>query len=321
MCFALQAVVAQEQITLWQFGTLRLDNGPITLPLVPQGTAVESDGTATTFLYQVVHNHQTVTQVRGTGKVTTKTFPVTSSRTIIASASGWFEPANSALVGVSCAFVGPGTTFGDAPALPSPTIVSGTFSSFRAASPSPSATESPTSLTTGRKSVAGPVAGGVIAGILVLAFTALLLFRRRRVARKADSDVEKASKMQPFVSHITSRYGSSIPRTVSNAFFVRQHLSKDRNLNNNNSLSRPDGNNAIFSLQSPVSAPQSIELEAESEVATPGSYGAERAHPTEGLALSVANLKQPAHTSLGKTSAELALTLTLEPPPTYAAAA
>nr|GAT44601.1 predicted protein [Mycena chlorophos] len=97
-----------QQVTLWQFGAGRLAEAEISLSLVPLGTVTDANGgLATTYLFQAVNNQEFVTQVDGTGLVTTETLAVTSSRTIIASASGWFEhlpPVNGVTDFISCGF-------------------------------------------------------------------------------------------------------------------------------------------------------------------------------------------------------------------------
>ncbi|KAJ7930967.1 hypothetical protein B0H13DRAFT_1960038 [Mycena leptocephala] len=83
-------------VTLWQFGTLRLLPGDSTLPLQPLGTA--SDGSATTYLYQVTNPKLITTDQSGFATTTTE------SRTIIASASGWVEPWGTTWA-IACNFV------------------------------------------------------------------------------------------------------------------------------------------------------------------------------------------------------------------------
>ncbi|KAJ7736129.1 hypothetical protein B0H16DRAFT_123855 [Mycena metata] len=94
------AAPVQTAVTLWQFETGRLLPGQLTLPLEPLTTA--ADGSATAYLYQVVNNAKLTTQ--NAAGVTTVTFPSTSARTIIASASGWIEPFSTD-VAIECSFV------------------------------------------------------------------------------------------------------------------------------------------------------------------------------------------------------------------------
>ncbi|KAJ7853929.1 hypothetical protein B0H13DRAFT_2358735 [Mycena leptocephala] len=79
--------MAQSAVTLWQFGRPRVAAGLVTLPLQPLGTA--SDGSETTYLYQVLS--PTVIITTDQGGFATTTVPATVSRTIVASASGWVE--------------------------------------------------------------------------------------------------------------------------------------------------------------------------------------------------------------------------------------
>ncbi|KAJ7062567.1 hypothetical protein C8F01DRAFT_1134577 [Mycena amicta] len=204
------------QVTLWQFGALRLFGGEVTLPLVPQGTA--AGGGATTYLYQAV-NPATVVTVQDNLFVT-QTIPVTGTRTIIASASGWFEmfPDRPLADNIACGFVD--STFGEcfdgnlltttlANSGPPTPVVLAVSALQPASNPTSSlggmtlgvasstgATASPSSSSS--KPSAGPIVGCVLAGVALLALAplALILYRRRRrIARENNSDVEKP---QPF---------------------------------------------------------------------------------------------------------------------------
>ncbi|KAF7354279.1 hypothetical protein MVEN_01116000 [Mycena venus] len=100
-----RAESTQTAVTLWQFGRPRLRSGQVTLPLLPMGTA--NDGSATTYLYQVLNPAEVITTDES-GFVT-KTTPSAISRTIVASASGWVE-AFETMQAISCGFVD--STFG-----------------------------------------------------------------------------------------------------------------------------------------------------------------------------------------------------------------
>ncbi|KAJ3761406.1 hypothetical protein EV360DRAFT_80261 [Lentinula raphanica] len=76
-----------QSVTLWEFGAGRLASGKTTLPLQPIGTP--SDGLSTTYLYEVVNPVTNIFTVNGSPDVTVSA--VLSSRTIVASASGWVE--------------------------------------------------------------------------------------------------------------------------------------------------------------------------------------------------------------------------------------
>jgi len=78
-------------VTLWQFGAGRLLGGTLgTLPLIPLGTA--AGGVETTYLYQAV-NPVVVTATNDEGFFSVVgTLASATPRTVIASASGWFEP-------------------------------------------------------------------------------------------------------------------------------------------------------------------------------------------------------------------------------------
>ncbi|KAJ7218531.1 hypothetical protein GGX14DRAFT_595175 [Mycena pura] len=77
-------------VTLWQFGVGRLLGGESTLPLIPIGTA--PGGVETTYLYQAL-SQVVVTATNDDGFLSVVGTRVTTiPRTVIASASGWFEP-------------------------------------------------------------------------------------------------------------------------------------------------------------------------------------------------------------------------------------
>ncbi|KAJ7634974.1 hypothetical protein FB45DRAFT_478502 [Roridomyces roridus] len=99
------AGAAQEAVTLWQFGQGRLLEASLTLPLIPLGTAI--GGSETTYLYQALNNALTTT-TDASGVTTTVQTPSATPRTIIASASGWFEQFDDG--DIICGLVNP--TFG-----------------------------------------------------------------------------------------------------------------------------------------------------------------------------------------------------------------
>jgi len=94
-CSTLASHAYSQSVTLWEFGTGRLLNGVTTLPLLPIGVA--SGGLATTYLYRVV-----------------VTSGASATRTVIVSASGWFESfsANNGGLGIQCSFTGIGASEG-----------------------------------------------------------------------------------------------------------------------------------------------------------------------------------------------------------------
>ncbi|KAJ6514618.1 hypothetical protein DFH09DRAFT_1196437, partial [Mycena vulgaris] len=194
-------------ITLWQFGQPRLLGGDATLPLQPLGTA--SDGSATTYLYQVA-NLKSVTTTDTAGVLNIQTTEVTTPRTIVASASGWFEPFNNGGI-IECSLINSGfgacmdTTVGGggttansgvptpavlqvaltAPPLTVPTLGSqftpalvSQFTSAPSASPSALLEH----LDKPQPSV-GAIVGGVLGGIAALVIFGIVLFalRRRRI--------------------------------------------------------------------------------------------------------------------------------------------
>ncbi|KAJ7062566.1 hypothetical protein C8F01DRAFT_101281 [Mycena amicta] len=210
------------QVTLWQFGEPRLFGGVVTLPLIPLGTA--PGGAATTYRYQAV-NPTTVVTVEGASFVT-QTLPVTVTRTIIASASGWLEPFPDRTGNIACGFVdstfgecfdgGPSTTTLHNSGPPTPEVfavstsqptsnanptsrsfISTTFGGVTLGTPSSTGATGPSPSQPSKPS-AGPIVGGVIGGVAVLALAVLALIlcrRRRRMARESDLNLEKA---QPF---------------------------------------------------------------------------------------------------------------------------
>ncbi|KAJ7838261.1 hypothetical protein B0H13DRAFT_1911979 [Mycena leptocephala] len=193
-------------VTLWQFGQGRLLEGQTTLPLQPLGTA--RDGSATTYLYEVLNKAVVNTVVDGS--FTTQTIASPATRTIIASASGWVEPFGTAGA-IACGFIGPnlgecfiGTT-------PVPANTGTPFAQVlqvAAASPTFTPSVSPpaqtsTSTSPAKQPPAGAIAGGVIGGVVIfmgLALCIVLLLRRRRL--------ENITAAQGYVEHKSSDISS-----------------------------------------------------------------------------------------------------------------
>nr|GAT51021.1 predicted protein [Mycena chlorophos] len=214
---AVFALGSSAQVTLWQFGVGRVAGGEITLSLVPLGTVTEAnDQLATTYLYQVVNNQESITQVDGTGLVTTETLAVTNSRTIVASASGWFEhapPLNGLPHIISCGFFN--SSFGgcfdedtatttlanNGPPSSTPSFVSATDSSgLNPALPtSPSSSSKSSTASASAGTLIAAVLGSIAATVLIAGF--LLWFLRRRRLRNTfeeKSDAEARNTIQPF---------------------------------------------------------------------------------------------------------------------------
>ncbi|KAF7318597.1 hypothetical protein HMN09_00370500 [Mycena chlorophos] len=114
-------LAAPAGVTLWQFGEGRLLSGGTTLPLIPQGTHTAKDGSGseTTYLYQAVGQHAVPTVVGDV--VTTQTVQSTGTRTLVVSASGWYEPFSvttgaptaSQLAFIQCGFAAGDPGFGE----------------------------------------------------------------------------------------------------------------------------------------------------------------------------------------------------------------
>ncbi|KAJ7218547.1 hypothetical protein GGX14DRAFT_595224 [Mycena pura] len=99
-------------VTLWQFGHPAVLPGTGT-PLIPLGTA--SGGVATTYVIEVVHP-AAVTTTDDDGFLTTEAIQLTAPvGTIVASASGWFEPffgeQNQNSLTIACTLIN--SAFGD----------------------------------------------------------------------------------------------------------------------------------------------------------------------------------------------------------------
>ncbi|KAF7317561.1 hypothetical protein MKEN_00843000 [Mycena kentingensis (nom. inval.)] len=200
-----------EEVSLWQFGPMgRLLPGAMTLPLVPQGTG--ANGAATTFLYQVVNPATTVVQEGAV--ILTKHTVVTATRTIVASASGWFEPFPTH--NIHCHFVGrrygqcedgyPTTTTVANSGMPHAVVlpVSAAFPAFTTGLSGSSVASldsseasttitapSTTNSTSTSNSVTAPIVGGVVGAISALTVAGLLYFcvlRRNRYRFRWGSD-------------------------------------------------------------------------------------------------------------------------------------
>ncbi|KAF7354278.1 hypothetical protein MVEN_01115900 [Mycena venus] len=158
----------------------------MTLAMQPMGTA--SDGSATTYLYQVLNPAEVITTDEN-GFVT-KTTPSATPRTIVASASGWHE-AFGTTGAISCGLVG--STFGQCmneaistttlanSGAPTPVVVpisailtqisilsvpTSPAASQSRTSPSPSATNSLGSPT--KMPAIGAIVGGVVGALLLI---------------------------------------------------------------------------------------------------------------------------------------------------------
>ncbi|KAK7053584.1 hypothetical protein R3P38DRAFT_1461898 [Favolaschia claudopus] len=202
-------VPVQTAVTLWQFNRGRLLGAQVTLPLEPLGTL--ADGSATTYLYQAL-NPNFITTTNSFG-FTTQTSLIPTPRTVIASASGWFESFGPGS-GISCGLVN--STFGECFDLSNGTAKAANSGKpiaevIAIASPTPTSTtpepvpssSAPTtsvgleiapptaspSLTPSHSS-RGAIAGGIIATFLVvfLGIAACLLLRRRRLQQQRYQD-------------------------------------------------------------------------------------------------------------------------------------
>ncbi|KAF7303493.1 BTB domain-containing protein [Mycena indigotica] len=199
---------APPQVTLWQFGGERLLNGKLTLPLVPLGTATPTPpasasratlGPQTTYLYQVVNPSPTTT-VRD-GLFTTETVAVTGARTIVASASGWYEPLPSG-ASIQCSFVN--TTYGECfdgksgsttlanRGKPTPVVLAVSIaSSVPSTSTSLAPSASSSSPARPHPSTLVGVVVGTIIGLMIIVLFAFLtfIFRRRTRLRQRRSEM------------------------------------------------------------------------------------------------------------------------------------
>ncbi|KAJ7166247.1 hypothetical protein C8R46DRAFT_1192622 [Mycena filopes] len=200
------AAQAQTAVTLWQFGPGRLLSAQLTLPLEPLATA--TDGSATVYLYQAVNNAELTTT--NAGGVTTTTFASATPRTIIASASGWFEP-NANGGGIECALEN--ASFGrcfniqsGGVAVPANSgkpfaevlgISTTTSTSLTPTAPLPSSSSSSSGTNANLKDHSTPVGaivGAVIAVLVVIlgGLVAFVLLRRRRKRRVWDDEQNAA---------------------------------------------------------------------------------------------------------------------------------
>ncbi|KAJ7021017.1 hypothetical protein C8F04DRAFT_1274258 [Mycena alexandri] len=155
-----------------------------------------TDGSATAYLYQVVNNAKVVTA--NAAGVTTVTFPSTSARTIIASASGWIEPFDNG-VAIECRFVD--SDFGRCFQINGSTAVPTNSGApitqvVQIAYPSSTSLPPPTSSSSSKHSIpVGAIVGAVIA-VLVAGLGGLLacfILRRRRQSQRWE-DEKNASR-------------------------------------------------------------------------------------------------------------------------------
>ncbi|KAJ7107488.1 hypothetical protein C8R44DRAFT_804676 [Mycena epipterygia] len=202
----LAAAWAQQEITLWQFGQGRLLSAALTLPLEPLGT--ESDGSATTYLYQAL-NPATITTVNPAGIITTQTTALATPRTIVASASGWSEGFGATATGnISCSLIN--AKFG-ACLVGSVTGNSGVpiTERLQVSTSSPSSTidtasasnsNTPDQPAAKRSHPVGAIIGAVVGGCVFVGISiALFIFSRRRRARRTEE------KFAPSAYFIPSR--------------------------------------------------------------------------------------------------------------------
>ncbi|KAF9075705.1 hypothetical protein BDP27DRAFT_1358348 [Rhodocollybia butyracea] len=190
--------------TVWEFGTNRLLGGQFTQPLLPLGTA--ADGSATTYLWQVLNPVVTVFTSNGAPVLTTSL--AAGSRTVVVSPSGYVEPFGPGSF-VQCQFIDAtegecfgetGTTVFGAPtpitlavdtAVPTtPTSLTDTSSQTQAPGsntgsitpPTSTASSSQATSSPAKKTPVGAIAGGIVAGVLVVSALLILFlwFRRRR---------------------------------------------------------------------------------------------------------------------------------------------
>ncbi|KIK52375.1 hypothetical protein GYMLUDRAFT_265480 [Collybiopsis luxurians FD-317 M1] len=180
-------------ITLWQFGQGRLLSAVVTLPMQPLGTA--NDGSETTYLYQAL-NSATVTKTSNGIPIAQETF-LPTPRTIIASASGWHEPAQD----IACSLVD--ATFGECivggtignsgtpvaeiiavtqPSVVSPVVSPVTVTSLASPSQAPT-TEASSNSTTPTRLIVGATVGGIL-GLALIPVVGLVFLRRWRRQKK-----------------------------------------------------------------------------------------------------------------------------------------
>ncbi|KIK52379.1 hypothetical protein GYMLUDRAFT_251315 [Collybiopsis luxurians FD-317 M1] len=166
-------LVHMNALTLWQFGGEgRLLSAAFTLPLQPIGTA--PDRAATTYLYQALNEATITTASEGFPTVLATFLP--TPRTLIASASGWNEPAEN----ISCSLVN--ATFGNC-------FRNGTISN----SGSPvaevlgvarSPIASTVTVTAFVSSIMKAIIAGTVGSLVVIALVIGLLFLRQRRRQK-----------------------------------------------------------------------------------------------------------------------------------------
>ncbi|KAE9395804.1 hypothetical protein BT96DRAFT_942121 [Gymnopus androsaceus JB14] len=257
---------SQSDITLWQFGTNRLLQGQVTLPMLPVGVA--TDGLSTTYLYEVAD--AVVTGFESEGTPVAKSLNLTT-RTIVASASGWIE--NFATSGaVQCNFINTvagecfdktSTVFG----APTPVVI--TIASYtilfptvlststvpmqtsssdpQIISPTP-ASASPGTSQSSQKSTVGAIVGGSIAGFLVLLILKLTLTRRQKVFDFKKFDQESCETLQNL------NPAQRVVRTNLTPFYSNSNQAETANINARERQLQRQGK--IRHIEASISAPQ-----------------------------------------------------------------
>ncbi|KAJ3720151.1 hypothetical protein C8R42DRAFT_722803 [Lentinula raphanica] len=218
-----------QSVTLWLFGAHRLDSGQSTLPLQPQGTAI--NGLSTTYLYEVASPVTTIVDVNGSPEFSVSVQIAT--RTIVASASGWVEHFGTTDT-IQCNFFSSGSASGICfdrtqtnSGTPTPVVLAVSTSapvpafttSFPTQTlPTPNSATSPTDSdptttpTPSHNLSAGAIAGviiGVTLAVFVLVVLVLLLFRRRQ-RRLAEGERAKGITIETYEPF-------SYPQTIANA--------------------------------------------------------------------------------------------------------
>ncbi|KAJ7284682.1 hypothetical protein C8J57DRAFT_1289343 [Mycena rebaudengoi] len=244
-------------VTLWQFGQGRLLSAEITLPLEPMGTA--SDGSKTTYLYQALNN--VVFPTTESGIVVTRTTAAPTPRTVVVSASGWFEGFGPSAAGnISCNLINSefgACTIGTVIANSGVPIAEVLQVALSANIPSrPSTTEftfTPTSSTSASNTDTNPtkkpppvaVIIGATIGVLAAIATglAILLWLRKRRLRRVNEGLVPHAYPVPSPSRMDQLAGSSIttaPRPqVATAASVRKSRPPDRRLRSSGSSTGP----------------------------------------------------------------------------------
>ncbi|KAF9075712.1 hypothetical protein BDP27DRAFT_951540 [Rhodocollybia butyracea] len=199
--FNIASAFSQTAVTLFEFGINRLASGISTRPLSPLGTA--SDKSETTYLYEIV---DPAIATNGAAAL------ITSSRTIVASASGWAEHFGTT-ASIECKFIDStegicfGAATGTATGTPSPVVLEVASTTptqatrttlTQATSTAPTSTPSTTPTTESQpnptisqKSSAGIIAGSTIAGVVVLSVVVAFILWRRKRSRRPELLVEQ----------------------------------------------------------------------------------------------------------------------------------